>query len=429
MRNHKPIALALSAGLIVALAGCAGSSAPAEEGPVDLTMTIWSANEKHLALFNEIGAAYVAEHPDEVSSVSFETLSGDYLTALTTQIAGGDTPDLAWIPEANGKQFVESGVLYPLTPALEAATGYDVDDLIPGAMERWSADGDIFAYPFSNSPFGIYVNRGLVEAAGFEQPSDLVDAGEWTWDKAAEIAAGAAAQAGAGVGPIMFPQGNRPDVAWDNLSTVWSGWGAQPWSSDGATCEFTSPEMTEALTWYNEAIYDLSAFVKPGETFDFNSGGAVMLTAQLSASGAIDPAMEWDFLPLPEGPAGPSGTVGQAGIGVIAKGEHPAAAADFLAYFTNPDNSAKLAQFFPPPRTSLLTIETFAEAAPAIKPEDVQRTIIDVVPTAQIKAPHVNMSRISPLVQTAFDGLWMPEADVDAVTADICEQITPLLAG
>ncbi|TQJ30446.1 ABC transporter substrate-binding protein [Microbacterium sp. SLBN-146] len=429
MRKIKPIAVVLGAGLAIALAGCSGTSAPAEEGPVDLTMTIWSANENHLALFNEIGEAYVAANPETVSSVTFETLSGDYLTALTTQIAGGDTPDLAWIPEANGKQFVESGVLYPLSPALEAADGYDIGDLIPGAMERWSADDEVFAYPFSNSPFGMYVNRGLVDAAGLEQPSALVDEGEWTWDAAAEIAAAASAQAGDGVGPIMFPQGNRPDVAWDNLSTVWTGWGAQPWSSDGATCEFTSPEMSDALQWYNDAIYEQSAFVKPGETFDFNSGGAVMMTAQLSASGAIDPAMEWDFLPLPDGPAGPSGAVGQAGIGVIAKSEHPEAAADFLAYFTNPENSAKLAQFFPPPRESLLTLETFAQAAPAIKPEDVQRTIIDVVPNAQIKAPHANMSSIAPLVQTAFDALWMPDADVAAVTTDICEQITPLLEG
>ena len=426
--RKKSIALALTAGVVIALAGCASNPAPAESaGPVDLTMTIWSSNEKHLELLNGIADEYIAANPDKVASVSFETLSGDYLTTLTTQIAGGDTPDLAWIAETYGKQFVESGVLFPLSPTLEATDGYDVDDLIPGALERWTTDDELYAYPFSNSPFGIYVNRGLVEAAGFDQPSDLVDSGEWTWEKAAEIAA-AAAVAG-GVGPIIYSEGNRPDKLWDTLSVVWSGWGAEPWSADGASCEFTSSEMTDALTWYNTAMYDQGAFMKPGETYDFNSGGAVMFVGQLSASGAIDPEMEWDFLPLPDGAAGPSGVVGQAGIGVIAKGENPDAAAEFLAFFTNPENSAKLAQFFPPPRQSLLTLETFAVAAPAIKPEDVQRTIIDVVPVAGTKASHSNMSRISPLVQTGFDGLWAANADVATIAEDICAQIDPLLAG
>ncbi|GAA3413876.1 hypothetical protein GCM10018952_32200 [Streptosporangium vulgare] len=30
---------------------------------------------------------------------------------------------------------------------------------------------------------------------------------------------------------------------WDNLATVWGGWGAQAWSEDGRTCGFDSPEM------------------------------------------------------------------------------------------------------------------------------------------------------------------------------------------
>ncbi len=431
-KQMKLVTLAVAGAMVAALAGCSGGDSPesASSGPVDLTMAVWSANEKHLTLFQSIADAYVEQHPDEVASVSFETLSGDYLTTLTTQIAGGNTPDLAWIPESSGKEFVDSGVLADLSPTLEATEGYDLDDLVPASLERWSSeDGDVYAYPFSNSPFGIYVNRSLVAAAGQPQPSDLVDAGTWTWDDAAEIAATTAAAAGAGTGPIVWTATAPPNMLWDSLATIWSGYGAQPWSEDGTTCEFESPEMVDALTWYVEQTYDNGAFAKTGETFDFASGGAVMQIAQLSSSGSIDPSVDWDFLPLPAGPEGDVGVLGQAGIGVIAKGDHPDAAADFLAFFTDKENSAQLAQFFPPPRQSLLTVDTIQAAAPALSEQDIQRTIIDTVPDAVIKSASAHYSQISPLIQTAFDGLWNQGADVEAVTADICEQISPIIGG
>ena len=58
---------------------------------VDIRMAIWSANEAHLALFNEIAADYKATHPDV--NVTFDSLPFDgYTTTLTTQIAGGNAP-------------------------------------------------------------------------------------------------------------------------------------------------------------------------------------------------------------------------------------------------------------------------------------------------------------------------------------------------
>ena len=63
---------------------------------INLRMTIWSANEAHLAMFNEIAAGFKQTHPNV--TVTFEPLPFDsYTTTLTTQIAGGNAPDLAWV--------------------------------------------------------------------------------------------------------------------------------------------------------------------------------------------------------------------------------------------------------------------------------------------------------------------------------------------
>ena len=91
------------AAALLALAGCGGSSDgdSGSSGPVDLRMTIWSANAKHLALFDQIAADYKKDHP-EVGKITFESIPFDsYTTTLTTQIGGGNVPDLAWIFESN----------------------------------------------------------------------------------------------------------------------------------------------------------------------------------------------------------------------------------------------------------------------------------------------------------------------------------------
>lgn len=114
---------AVAAVALAALPACSGGTA-SQDGPIDLRMTIWSSNVKHLALFNAIGEAYVAANPDTVSSIKFDTLTNDYVSSLTTQVAGNDVPDLVWVAEAN-------------------------------------------------SPFGVYVNATLIAAAGQPNPAGL----------------------------------------------------------------------------------------------------------------------------------------------------------------------------------------------------------------------------------------------------------------
>jgi multiple sugar transport system substrate-binding protein len=167
------LAAAATSAALLALAGCggSGSDSPAASGPIDLRMTIWSANAKHTALFDQIAAAYKKDHP-EIGKISFESIPFDsYTTALTTQIGGGNAPDLAWILESTAPDFVTSGALEPI----------DKDpDLLPSATATWEQDGKLFAYPFSTSPLGVFVNTDLVTAAGRPTPAQQIAAGTWT---------------------------------------------------------------------------------------------------------------------------------------------------------------------------------------------------------------------------------------------------------
>ena len=116
MRRRRT-ALALGGGIAataLVLAGCSGSPSGTEtpDKPVALRMTVWTADETQLSMFQDIADAYVEEHPELVSKVTFEPVPfEDYTTSLTTQLAGGNAPDLGWILESYAPEFVSSGAL------------------------------------------------------------------------------------------------------------------------------------------------------------------------------------------------------------------------------------------------------------------------------------------------------------------------------
>lgn len=426
--RSRGAALAFAGVLAVSLTACAGAGDDGASGPVDLKMALWSSNEGHLALLQEIGDAYVAEHGDEVASITFEPVTNpDYIAGLTTQIAGGDVPDLAWIPEASGPEFVDAGIVHDVREVLESTEGYDLDDILPAAIEPWQdAEGGIYAYPFSNSPFALYVNETLLTEAGQPDVQALVGTPEYTWDTVTDIAA--ATNAATGATGLNVPTFNPTN--WSAVTMLGNAWGAMPWSADGTTCEFASPEMVEYLTWYQEqiargAIPAVSGNAAPDA---FASGNVAFSVAQLSQSGSLDDSFEWAFLPLPAGPEGYHPIVGQAGVSVLERSANTEQAAGFLAYLTNPTNAELLAQFFPPPRESLLNVETLSQAAPKLSPEEIQTAIIDVVPEAQVKPQHPVLSQFSDKVRAGLDPVWSG-GDVETAVTGICEQISPTLAG
>jgi multiple sugar transport system substrate-binding protein len=425
--SRRGLAAVAVAGLL-ALSACAGGGkepAAEETGPVSLRMTVWSSAEGHLKLFNEIADEYRKTHPN-VTEIKFDPIPFEsYTTTLTTQIAGGNGPDLAWILENSAPDFVTSGALVPLNDTMSATPGYDISDLTPSATRLWESGGSIYAYPFSTSPFGIFVNNDMLKAAGQQTPAELIVAGKWNWDNA--FAAASAVNAKTGKAGLVVRDFDYK--GWDNLSTIWTGWGAQAWSADGRTCGFNSPEMLAAMTALHKATFTGKALPGPGTTADFFAGAAGMTITQISRASLLkDAKFGWDLVPLPSGPKGKYAVIGQAGLGVLKKGDHPKAAADFLTFFTNPANSAKLAQFFPPPRQSLINTETLAKTNPLLKPEQLEKVVIEGIKTGVVKPSHSGSAEIIQAVRAALDPLWKADANVKSVLDGVCTSINPLLA-
>ena len=429
--NRRRAAAGLAAGIVAGaliLSGCSGASTPpgpeTPDEPVSLRMTVWTADEAQLALFQEIADAYVEENPELVSEIAFESIPfADYTKTLTTQIAGGNAPDLGWILESYAPEFVSSGALADIGPTLESTEGYEYDDLLQSSLALWQRDGGLYAYPFSNSPFAVFVNSDQIAAAGQRSPADLVASGEWTFDNARDIAAATAAASGK-QGLVVRDFDYR---IWENLATIWGGWKATPWSADGTECTLADPAMVEAMSWYRDAVFQRGAIPGPGVTADFFAGDAAMTITQISRASALDDSFAWDVVPLPEGPEGRQNVIGQAGIGVFANSGNATVAADFLAYFTNPANAAKLAAYFPPPRESLLNASMLAAGNPKLSEEQLQSVVVEGIQDAVTKPSHVNFARLQETVRAEFDALWRADADVEGVLTGMCAAIAPLL--
>jgi multiple sugar transport system substrate-binding protein len=390
---------------------------------VNLRMTTWSANEAHLALFNEIAADFQKTNPNV--TVTFEPLPFDnYTTTLTTQIAGGNAPDLAWIFETSAADFVSSGALVPLTDRFNAVEGYNLDDVTESARALWQRDGQLFAYPFSTSPFAMFANTDLISAAGAKTPAELIAAGEWTWENAM---ASAKAVADAGKDGIVIRDFNFQN--WQNLTAFFRGWGADSWSADGKTCGFNTPEMVEAMTAFHDGVFKDGSFPGPGEAVDFFTGDAAMTVTQISRASLLpkENPFGWDLVPLPAGKVGTYSVVGQAGVGALASGKNIDAAVDFLAFWTNAENSAKLAKFFPPARAALLNKDTLSATNPLLTPEQIETVVVNGIATGNVVAGHTNYAQIQQTVRAGLDALWVADADVAAVLDNVCTSVNPLL--
>jgi multiple sugar transport system substrate-binding protein len=420
------VALAL---LLAACGAAAPASPPAAEGdadtPVALRMTVWTGSEAHLALLNGIAEAYRADHPNV--SVQFDTIPfDDYTSKLTIQLAGGNPPDAGWILETTAPAFIDAGVLADIGGTLKGDESYDYADLSAPAMGLWTRSEAVYGVPFSTSPFVLFYNQDMFEAAGLQTPNELQAAGAWTWEALADAARTIAAENPGVYGFETVDNAGYSSRIWHNLVPIVRAYGGEAWA-DG-TCTMASPEAVAAVQLYHDMVYVDQSAVPPGEQGDFYTGASAMTVGQLSRVSKLkDATFAWDIAPLPAGPAGQPAVVGQAALGVFNAGPHPEEAADFVAFMTNKENTAKLAQFFPPARSSVLATDAMATANPAINPQSLNGAIVTGIEQGVVLPSHSEFPKIDLAARAEFDKLWSPDADVAAVLGGVCAAIDPLL--
>lgn len=423
-RLAAPITIAL---LVTAACGGGDDEQAGEtENPISLRMTVWTSNEAHLEILNEIGAEFAAASPD-VDEVTIETTPADedYRTVLTAQIGGGDAPDVGWLQELHSAEFIAGDALVDLSETLGADPDYNFGDLAEEPMSLWTEGDGVYGVPFSTSPLGLFYNADMFTAAGLPTPEQMQADGTWTWENLAAAAKeihDTQDVAGFSVGGYKFNEN------FQFLSVIWYGFGAAPWSEDGQTCTMADPEMVEAMEFLHSMIFEDGSHPGPGELVDYFTGQAAMTTAFISQAnqlGEVD--WEWGVAPLPAGPQSEAAVIGQSAVVAFSAGDHPQQAAEFVAFMTNEENSRKLSAFFPSIRGELLSVDVLAEKNPVLNEQQLEKVVIEGISNGRTTPTHANIGEIRPELRTALEPMWEPDADISVVLQDACDTIEPLL--
>lgn len=394
--------------------------------PVTLRFTVWTGNEKHLAMLNEIAAAYTALHPNV--TVQYDTIDfDDYVSKVTIQLAGGTPPDAGWLMETAAPSFVDAGVLADLKPTLDAYTDYDFADLSQPALQLWQSGEGLYGVPFSNSPIFVVYNADLFAKAGVATPDEMIKNNEWTWENLAKASKEITDKGPAGsYGFVGFDAAMFTTQPWSTLVPAIWAYGGNTWSADGSTCEINQPAAVQAVTLFHDMTFKDKSITPPGDKTVFAGGTVGMTLAQLSRLTQLkDAGFKFGIAPLPAGPSGNQAVIGQAAIVVFDKSPNKAIAEDFVAFMTTKENFAKMAAFFPPTRISVLDSGILATNNPDLDPAQVELAVTNSIKNGTVLPSHVNFAKIDLAMRAEFDKLWTADANVQSILDAACADTAP----
>ena len=201
--------------------------------------------------------------------VEGETLGfADYFTKLTTQIAGGNMPDVIQMGYGVMFEYINNGAIVPLDDYV--GKSLDVSKIDQSALDAGTVDGKLYAVSIgANSHVAMY-NTRLYEAAGIKVGENFDPFG-WTYDDVARI--GKAIKDATGI-----PGTDDNTADYQNFSDFVGQKGAAMYT-DG---EYTvTQEIVEEYwaTW--KMIRDAGATVPPEET------AALAGVAELAQTGLV----------------------------------------------------------------------------------------------------------------------------------------------
>jgi multiple sugar transport system substrate-binding protein len=262
----KRAVLAGVAALTLAMTGCAGSSGPSSTqspsgtspaGPV--TIQFWHAQTQIAAtVMQQLVHAFNASHPNiVVQASSGGTSTGDLLPKVTTAIAAGTFPDVAYIYGSYAANIAKSGKTVNLANRINEP-GFDWNNLYPASKQIVSPGGKVIGFPALIDNLSVIYNKKLFAAAGVPAPSP-----DWTWSDFRNVAKKLTDPAKHVYGVNYPTGGDLLDTSWRFFPGLWQR-GGQILSSDDKQALFNSPAGVANLTlWQQMATVDKSVYLDP----------------------------------------------------------------------------------------------------------------------------------------------------------------------
>jgi len=171
---------------ICALGMALGCGPDPYAGKVKIRYMAWG-NPEQLDLEQHLCDEFNEKNPD-VHVTFFKVPAAEYTLKMMLMMASHTAPDVMRVDHYNFPNLVAKGYFYDLTDLAAKDPTFHRDDFFPQAIDECLYKGRLFGL---NVLFGgdlIYYNKTMFKQAGLEDPAEMAQKGEWTWDKFRECA-------------------------------------------------------------------------------------------------------------------------------------------------------------------------------------------------------------------------------------------------
>lgn len=381
MMKRTTSVLATVGAAALLLAGCSGSSAPASDGPTEITF--WHGyTEADGKVLDQIVADFNAsqqQYKITTETKTWAVIDDTLLPALSSK----EGPQIVAMPAERMPVYADRGAFADLTDFYGSADS-NTADLVPQAVDMVTVGGTPYGVPTGFVPLAMFYNKALFTAAGITEPPTTWDA--WVADAKKltvdENGDGTPEQYG-----VAIP--DHATVAnglWPSL--LLSGGGQIVDGGDKAVID--SPENAKTIQYWTDAITKdkISPTGLDGIAADqlFSSGKAAMhVGGPWMASIAKENNIDYGIAALPAGPAEQAASaIGVAmGITESADDQQRAGAEAFFTYFFQKDVATQwsLGSGWPPLRTDI--------PASAVESNPVVAALSEIAPTGRALLPGV----------------------------------------
>lgn len=342
MRRPRLIvgAIALSIASL-ALAACGSSGDKSSDGKINLQFSSYAWQDPTVAATKDIVAAWNSAHPNV--QVKYVPVDPDSVhDKLVTQFAGNSAPDIIHDEAADISGFVDQGYLADMSKLIPA----DFKSSIPqGIWDSVTFKGGIYGAPTLLQSYVVFANKTLLTKAGLTAPT--ADA-PWTWDQFQAAAKSMTTDGTYGLGwGLKSPTAAVLSMALNFGGTYVTGTGATSKLQWGAG-EQQVPQRINSMIFTDKSLAPATVGMSGSDVLPgFFAGKYAMIVGgnyasqQMSEQAPKD--FQWVMLPMLKGDSQNQAADPQT-LSIARQSKHQQEAMDFIAFYDNAENLAKLAQ-------------------------------------------------------------------------------------
>ncbi|MGG1516556.1 extracellular solute-binding protein [Paenibacillus oryzisoli] len=187
MMKKALVVATLSTALLMSGCSAGGKStdmkaaASSESGKkVELRMTWWGSSTRHDLTMKAL-KLFEQKHPEVTIKAEYSGYDG-YFDKLSTQVAGGNAPDLIQMDYAFLTDYAKRGALLDLGPYVQSKA-LKTENHDATMLKAGSVDSKLYAITLGVNALGVVYNANVFKEVGVEEPKE-----SWTWKEFSDTA-------------------------------------------------------------------------------------------------------------------------------------------------------------------------------------------------------------------------------------------------